>query len=54
MYKSTDAGKTWLHLGLRDAQQISSIIVDPKDPNRLFVAAQGHPYGPNPERGIYR
>src|ERR1700691_1006669 len=54
MYKSTDAGKTWQHLGLRDAQQISSIIVDPKDPNRLFVAAQGHPYGPNPERGIYR
>ena len=54
MYKSTDAGRTWQHLGLRDAQQISSIIVDPKDPNRLFVAAQGHPYGPNPERGIYR
>jgi photosystem II stability/assembly factor-like uncharacterized protein len=54
IYKSTDAGHTWQHLGLRDAQQISSIIVDPKDPNRLFVAAQGHPYGPNPERGIFR
>ena len=54
MYKSTDAGHTWTHLGLRDAQQISSIIVDPKDPNRLFVAAQGHPYGPNAERGIFR
>ncbi|MFZ3342563.1 MAG: glycoside hydrolase [Terriglobales bacterium] len=54
IYKSTDAGRTWQHLGLRDAQQIASIIVDPKDPNRLFVAAQGHPYGPNPERGIYR
>ncbi|MGA8539199.1 MAG: hypothetical protein WB566_06840, partial [Terriglobales bacterium] len=54
MYKSTDAGRTWQHLGLRDAQQIASIIVDPKDPNRLFVAAQGHPYGPNPERGIFR
>jgi photosystem II stability/assembly factor-like uncharacterized protein len=54
MYKSTDAGKTWQHLGLRDAQQIASIIVDPKDPNRLFVAAQGHPYGPNSERGIFR
>ena len=54
IYKSTDAGRTWQHLGLRDAQQISSIIVDPKDPNRLFVAAQGHPYGPNPERGVYR
>jgi photosystem II stability/assembly factor-like uncharacterized protein len=54
MYKSTDAGRTWQHLGLRDAEQISSIIVDPKDPNRLFVAVQGHPYGPNSERGIYR
>ena len=59
IYKSTDAGRTWQHLGqpdgaLRNAQQIASIIVDPKDPNRLFVAAQGHPYGPNPERGIYR
>jgi photosystem II stability/assembly factor-like uncharacterized protein len=54
MYKSTDAGKTWHHLGLRDAQQIASIIVDPKDANRLFVAAQGHPYGPNPERGVFR
>jgi photosystem II stability/assembly factor-like uncharacterized protein len=54
IYKSTDAGRTWQHLGLRDAQQIASIIVDPKDPNRLFVAAQGHPYGPNSERGVYR
>ena len=59
IYKSTDAGQTWQHLGqrdgaLRNAQQIASIIVDPKDPNRLFVAAQGHPYGPNPERGIFR
>jgi len=54
IYKSTDAGRTWQHLGLRDAQQISAIIVDPKDPNRLFVAAQGHPYGPNPERGVFR
>jgi photosystem II stability/assembly factor-like uncharacterized protein len=59
IYKSTDSGRTWQRLGqdgsgLRDAQQIASIIVDPKDPNRLFVAAQGHPYGPNPERGIFR
>ncbi len=54
MYKSTDAGKTWQHLGLRDAQQIASIIVDPKDPNRVFVAAMGHPYGPNAERGVFR
>lgn len=54
IYKSTDAGKTWTHLGLRDAQQIAAIIVDPKDPNRLFVAAVGHPYGPNAERGVFR
>ncbi len=54
MYKSTNAGRTWQHLGLRDAQQIAAIIVDPKDPNRLFVAVQGHPYGPNAERGIFR
>jgi len=54
IYKSTDAGKTWTHLGLRDGQQIPMIAVDPHDPNRLFVAVLGHPYGPNPERGIYR
>ena len=54
IYKSTDAGKTWTHLGLRDAQQIASIVVDPKDPNRLFVAVLGHPYGPNAERGVFR
>jgi photosystem II stability/assembly factor-like uncharacterized protein len=54
IYKSTDAGKTWTHLGLRDAQQITAIVVDPKNPDRLFVAAQGHPYGPNAERGVFR
>ena len=54
IYKSTDAGKTWMHLGLRDAQQIAAIVVDPKDPNRVFVAALGHPYGPNTERGVFR
>ena len=54
IYKSTDAGHTWQHLGLRDAQQIGTIIIDPKDPNRLFVSALGHPYGPNSERGVYR
>jgi photosystem II stability/assembly factor-like uncharacterized protein len=53
VYKSTDAGKTWKHLGLRDAQQITAILVDPKDPNRVFVAAEGHPYGPNAERGVF-
>ncbi|MEO6209659.1 MAG: glycoside hydrolase [Gemmatimonadaceae bacterium] len=54
VYKSTDAGKTWTHLGLRDSQMIAMIDVDPRDPNRLFVAALGHPYGPNEERGIFR
>ena len=54
IYKSTDAGQTWTHLGLRDGQQIPQIIVDPRDPNRLFVAVLGHPYGPNAERGIFR
>jgi photosystem II stability/assembly factor-like uncharacterized protein len=54
IYKSTDAGKSWTHLGLRDAQQIPSIAIDPRNPDRLFVAALGHPYGPNEERGIYR
>jgi len=54
VYKSTDAGKTWTHLGLRDSQMIANIEVDPRNPNRLFVAVLGHPYGPNPERGIYR
>jgi len=54
IYKSTDGGKTWRNMGLRDAQQIGAVIVDPKDPNRVFVAALGHPYGPNEERGVYR
>ena len=54
IYKSTDAGKTWTHLGLRDGQQIPYILVDPRNANRLFVAVLGHPYGPNEERGVYR
>lgn len=54
IYKSTDAGKSWTHLGLRDAQQITAIVVDPKNADRLFVAAEGHPYGPNAERGVFR
>ncbi|MGA2811635.1 MAG: glycoside hydrolase [Candidatus Acidiferrum sp.] len=54
MYKSSDAGKTWTHLGLRDAQQITDIIVDSDNPQRLFVSVQGHPYGPNAERGVFR
>ena len=54
MYKSTDAGKSWTHLGLRESQMIAYIDVDPTNPNRLFVAVLGHPYGANQERGIFR
>jgi photosystem II stability/assembly factor-like uncharacterized protein len=54
IYKSTDGGATWRNMGLGNAQQIGSVIVDPKDANRVFVAALGHPYGPNEERGVYR
>ncbi len=54
VYKSTDAGKTWTHLGLRDGQQAPALAIDPKNPNRIFVAVLGHPYGPNEERGIFR
>src|SRR5689334_21870718 len=54
VYKSTDAGKSWRHLGLREGQQVGSIIVDPRNENRLFVAVLGHAYGPNTERGVYR
>ena len=54
VYKTTDGGKTWINTGLRDGQQIASIVVDPKNPDRLFVAVLGHPYGANAERGIFR
>lgn len=54
VYKSTDAGKTWINTGLKDGQQIGSIIIDPTNENRVFVAVLGHPYGPNTERGVYR
>jgi photosystem II stability/assembly factor-like uncharacterized protein len=54
IYKSTDGGRTWTHLGLRDGQQIAQIAVDPSNADRLFVAVAGHPYGPNEERGIFR
>lgn len=54
VYRSNDAGKTWKHLGLADAQQITAIAVDPKDAERVYVAVLGHPYGPNAERGVFR
>ncbi len=54
VYVSRDGGKSWTNTGLRDGQQISAVIVDPKDENRAFVAVLGHPYGANAERGVFR
>ena len=54
IYRSRDAGQTWTHLGLTDAQQIPRIVVDPRRPERVFAAVLGHPYGPNEERGVFR
>ncbi|HWF67193.1 MAG TPA: hypothetical protein VN670_07805, partial [Acidobacteriaceae bacterium] len=55
VYKSTDGGKTWTHLeAIRDGQQIGQLAIDPANPDRVFVAVEGHPYGPNEERGLYR
>src|SRR5580700_2626607 len=54
MFKSADAGKTWKRIGLEKTSQIGRIVVDPSNPNRLYVAALGHVYDANPERGVYR
>ncbi len=54
VYRSTDAGKTWSHLGLNDTRHISKVRVDPRDPNLVYVAALGHAHGPNEQRGIFR
>ena len=54
MYKSVDAGKSWSYIGLRDTRQIARVLVDPKDPDTVLVAALGHGFGPNTERGVYR
>src|SRR5262249_55238132 len=54
VYKSIDAGKTWSYIGLKDTHAIGRIIVHPKNPDIVLVAALGHPFGPNPERGIFR
>ncbi len=54
VYKSTDAGRTWRNMGLRDSKHIGRILIHPKDANTVFVAALGHTYGPNAERGVYR
>jgi len=54
VWKSLDAGKTWVHLGLDQTETIPKIIVNPRNPNEVFVAALGHVFGPNPDRGVYK
>lgn len=54
VYKSTDAGKTWTHIGLREVGQIGAVIIHPGNPEHVFVAAIGQAFGPNAERGVYR
>jgi photosystem II stability/assembly factor-like uncharacterized protein len=54
VWKSTDAGRTWKNVGLQATQQISAVVVHPKNPDVVWVAALGHTWGPNPERGIFR
>ena len=54
VYKSTDAGRTWTHMGLDATGRIGRIVIDPSNPDVVFVAAQGHSYGPQQERGVYR
>ncbi len=54
VYKSTDAGATWHHIGLEDTRQISRIVIDPQNPNVVYVGALGHVFGPNEQRGVYK
>ena len=54
VYKTTDGGKTWQHIGLKDTQHIARVWIDPRNPDHVMVAALGHAYGPNTERGIFR
>jgi len=54
VFRSTDAGRTWRHLGLENTHHIARIVVHPRDPDVAYVAAVGHLWGPNPERGVYR
>src|SRR5215218_10143343 len=54
VYKSTDAGRTWSHIGLKETRHIGKIRVHPTDPDTVWVAALGHAFGPNPERGIFK
>jgi photosystem II stability/assembly factor-like uncharacterized protein/uncharacterized protein YdcH (DUF465 family) len=54
MYKSTDGGNTWTHIGLNNTQHIARVLVHPRNPDVVYVAALGHAYGPNPDRGVFR
>ena len=54
IFKSIDAGRTWRHVGLGDVQQVGRIVIHPRDPDVVFVAGMGHPYGANDERGVFR
>jgi photosystem II stability/assembly factor-like uncharacterized protein len=54
VFKSTDGGRSWVYVGLKDTQHIAKVLVDPRNPNVVFVAALGHAYGPNADRGVYR
>ncbi|MGH9704273.1 MAG: WD40/YVTN/BNR-like repeat-containing protein, partial [Candidatus Acidiferrales bacterium] len=54
VYKSVDAGRTWTHVGLEDTRHIGRVIIDPQNPEIVFVAALGHAFGPNSERGVFR
>ncbi len=54
VYRSSDGGRSWVHVGLSDTRHISEIRIHPRDPDRVYVAALGHAFGPNPERGVYR
>ena len=54
VYRSTDAGRTWQHMGLRDSHHIARIVIHPRDPNTVYVASMGHLHTPNSERGVFR
>lgn len=54
VYKSSDGGQTWTNVGLKDSQHIAAVLIDPRDTNVVYVAAEGHASGPNEERGVYK
>src|SRR5262249_52483484 len=54
LYKTTDGGRTWTNMGLRETQTIARILIDPKNPETIYVASPGHLFGPNPDRGVFK